>query len=68
MKRTAIRCYDESSSIEIFGMDGKVSIRIEELEPGGDFLTVSLNPDKAKELACFILRRAKEMEEEAEPQ
>lgn len=63
MKRTAIRCYDENASVEIFGRNGKFSISIEEHEPGGDFLEVSLNPEEAEEMAYYILRRSSEMKE-----
>lgn len=65
MKRIAIRCYNENASVEIFGRDGKLSISIEGHNPSGGFLEVSLNPEEAKELAYFILRQTKEMEEES---
>lgn len=61
MKRTAIKCFDEKASIEIFGRNGDFKISIDMYEDPNNFLNVTLTSQEAMELARYIERRTEEM-------
>lgn len=61
MKRTAIKCFDEEASIEIYGRNGEFYIFMGLYEDLNDSLSVTLTSQEAMDLARYIERRAEEM-------
>lgn len=65
MKRTAIKVFDEQTSLTAYGNDGNFEFIVMEYDSGKQ-TSVLLTPEEAEEMAYYILRRSKEMKQETE--
>lgn len=65
MKRTAIKVFDEQTSLTAYGNDGNFEFIVMEYDSGKQ-TSVLLTPEEAEEMAYYILRRSKEMKEKTE--